>query len=517
MTPSSSEAETIRSSASTVLVRADAETFAALESILYARYPNEESGAIVRFGWRETPGGLVLTLAEVFSPLPGEMDDSVPNVRFLERYLLRAAVSADDHPLGIGVVHSHPEGANTSPSWIDDQMDGYLSRYFAGFAPGRPYASLIFARSEVSAAGSECRTSGTGRVHYAGSWHEVERFCVEGRRVSIGRYVFPTYLDPSARRQVARLSSAFGIEAAERLHGATIGIVGSGGTGSPAIEVLARAGVGRLIVVDPDAFEDSNLERVHGSREGDLLHPGPKAAIALRHISEIRPDCEVIAIQGSLPQREVIDALVRADAVIGCVDAHAGRLALSDLAFRYLVPVMDCSVALEGANGGVTGQVSRFVRFRPTDPCALCQRLIDPQRVAQELMSPSEQVRRREIAAAAASRGADGRAYWTEVPQLNTVGYLTAATGAMAAGYVIGAITQRFQAPFRRLEMNWVAELLQVVDATFVARPTCACRQLRGWADQGASQSLVGAPDWWSPPVRLNMEGAAPSHRAGAV
>jgi len=485
------------------LIRVDQETFRLLESILRERYPRDEGGAIVHFGWRDTPDALVLSLAEVIVPGEDDVDRDVPNIRFREPYLLRCALRADSHPLALGVVHSHPEGSGTGPSWIDDDMDGYVSRYFSSFAPDRPYPSLVFAFDEQTTDAEPQRISATGRVWYRDEWHPVDRFAIEGRDVTIDGYSTPSVLTETSQRCVSRLSSAFGVEAAERLANATVAVVGAGGTGSPALEVLARAGVGNLISVDPDIFEDSNLERIHGSDQRDVSDPGPKVAIALRHIRSIRPDCKVTAIQGSLPQREVVDALVHADVVLGCSDGHVARLALSDLAFRYSVPSLDCSVALEGARGVVTGQVSRFVRFNPTDPCALCQRLTDPQRVAQELMHHAERKRRRAAAMEATAVGGNPSAYWREIPQINTVGYLTAATGAMAAGYVIGWLTRRFQPPFVRLEMNWVAPGLQPVDATFGASDTCVCRQVRAWADCALDRALVGAPDWWAAPRRI--------------
>jgi len=111
-------------------------------------------------------------------------------------------------------------------------MDDYYSDYFKGFAPGRPYVSLIAA--EV---GGELAVS--GRVFWMGSWLQVTRIAVErtplvgvGRRSSAG--------GPKAgRERVARLASAFGDQAEARLRRAGVAVIGAGGTGSTAIELLA--------------------------------------------------------------------------------------------------------------------------------------------------------------------------------------------------------------------------------------------------------------------------------------
>ena len=49
-------------------------------------------------------------------------------------------------PSAVGVIHSHPEDCVPKPSTVDDDMDGYYSKYYADFAPDRPYVSLILSR-----------------------------------------------------------------------------------------------------------------------------------------------------------------------------------------------------------------------------------------------------------------------------------------------------------------------------------------------------------------------------------
>ena len=156
---------------------------------------------------------------------------------------------------------------------------------------------------------------------------------------------------------------------------------------------------------------------------------------------------------------------------------------------------------LEGSAGKVTGQIAQFVRFLAADPCALCRGMIVPERLTQELMSESEREQRRAAAAAADLRGDDARGYWFEGPQLNTVGYLTTATGALAAGYAIGWLTGRFEPPFSRLQLNLVAPYLDVTDSDQAARSDCACRRIRGWGDQADADALITAPRHW-PPVQ---------------
>ena len=461
--------------------------------LVLSRYPKREWATFVNFGWRDTGDTLHLTLAGIQAPMPGELDDGVDHVAILEPYTLRTALHAEAHPLAVGVVHSHPEGCPPIPSLIDDDMDAYFADYLSGFAPGRPYVSLIVSRIDDQIVFG-------GRVFHGGHWYPIARFQSDCEPVHVDR---EHRFDAGDLETVARLAAAFGDDAARRLREATVGVVGAGGTGSAAIEVLARAGVGRLIIVDPDNLEPSNLERVHGSCARDVEARVSKSEIARRHASAINKRCEVVAVRGALPQELAVDKLVEADVILGCTDQQHSRLALSDLVVRYLVPAIDCGVALEGSEGVVRGQIIQLLRWLPADPCAVCRRLVNPRRVSQELMSKQERESRRLAAQAANPGGKPDSAYWEEIPQLNTVGYLTTAAGALAAGYAVGWITGRFEPPFERLQMNLSAHEFEVIAWGEKACDECACRRVRGWGDQGYAEAWVSAPEHWPPAVVL--------------
>ena len=369
------------------LLRVSQPEIAELHRLVFRRYPHSEWGTFARFGWRDTGDSIIVTLADLDAPGKGDLDETVPNVAFNEPYILRIALTAEQHALAIGVIHSHPEDAPPLPSSIDDDMDGYFSRYFNDFAPNRPYVSLIL--SEVS---SQLVIS--GRIFWRGEWLMLERAFANRNYVRTWPIENST-LPHAALRRAERFTSAFGEEAYRSLRGATAGVIGAGGTGSAAIETLARAGVGRIVIVDPDTVESSNLERIRGSSPAHVRAKTPKVIVARDLIHQVDRSIQVVALQARLPQDDVIDALLSADVVLGCTDQQHSRLALSDLAFRYLVPVIDCGVLLEGDGGHVTGQIAQFVRFLPADPCVLCREMIDPRRVAQELMSPEERTHRR--------------------------------------------------------------------------------------------------------------------------
>lgn len=484
------QTELIRLAQNDAVVRFSKGDFQALAALLFRRYPEYEWATFARFGWRDTGRGLVFSLASVDPPGSGDMNESVGHVQIRESYSLRTALSAEKHPFAVGVIHSHPEDCLPAPSSIDNDMDGYYATYFSDFAPGRPYVSLILSRVEGTLTLS-------GRVYWRGGWHGVEKFAVETLPVTTWQARERNFRRGEARERTARLNSAFGSEAALRLRQCAVAVIGAGGTGSAAVEILARAGVGKLILVDPDRMEEANLERVHGSQPTHARQAISKVEVAREHVLAIDPTCQVEAIIGRLPQKEVVDAVIRADLAVGCTDQQHSRLALSDIAVRYLVPVIDCGVALEGANGAVTAQVIQIVRFLAADPCALCRGMILPATISQELMSEEERGLRRAQAEDARTRGENPNQYWRREAQLNTVGFLTTTAGSMAAGYAMGWLTGRFDPPFSRLQMNLLGRDLDVTDSAEIPRAECACRRIRGWADQANADAFLNAPAHW--------------------
>ena len=184
------------------------------------------------------------------------------------------ALAAEKHVLAVGVIHSHPENCLPRPSVVDDDMDGYYSQYFSDFAPNRPYVSLILSVIEK-------RLVISGRVFWGGEWLTLEHTTAEHKFCGKAGLKERICDLPSHKvDRVARFVSAFGEQAFSRLQNSCVAIIGAGGTGSTAIEILARAGIGRLVIVDPDVVERSNLERIHGSVPKHAEKKTPKVVVA---------------------------------------------------------------------------------------------------------------------------------------------------------------------------------------------------------------------------------------------
>src|SRR5919206_4257235 len=90
------------------------------------------------------------------------------------------------------------------------------------------------------------------------------------------------------------LFEGIGEEGQRRLRAARVLVVGCGALGSAQAEMLARAGVGSLRIVDRDFVEESNLQRQTMFTERDARERVPKSVAAGRRVGEINSDvlCE---------------------------------------------------------------------------------------------------------------------------------------------------------------------------------------------------------------------------------
>jgi tRNA A37 threonylcarbamoyladenosine dehydratase len=489
------------------IARVRAADRALLEKHVFQRYPHREWGTFFRFGWTRTPWGVAVNYVGPLLPEAGDLDRQTDLTTFREQYSHRAFhAAAGPDRLGVGVVHSHPAGYATSPSPLDDDMDEYFAREFAAYSGGAPYCTLILERNDSSG------LSFSGRVYDRGEWLPVAELLTVGPRLErqssallVGR--------PDATAGCAgtteRLQSLMGAASARRLRGATVGVVGCSGTGSPAVHVLARAGVGGFVLVDPERLSASNLERVHGSYQRHLTTGGElpfKVDLMREMIAEVNPAARVTSFIGNVLHENVVHELLRCDLVLGCVDTYHGRVALGDLASHHLLPSIDVGIAMNGKDGRVTEQVIDVTRFGPDLPCAFCRDRVDPAELAQELMSDEEREHRQRAAAEAAERGGDPDQYWRNRPrQLHTVGYLTTVAGAAAAGYAEGWLTGAFEPPHDSFQFDIGCEKLGCVTPPQVRKPGCRCGLLLGWGDAARTYRNVTLPRHWTPRAVLRF------------
>ena len=121
-------------------------------------------------------------------------------------------------------------------------------------------------------------------------------------------------------------------------------VVGLGNIGSHAARFVARLpDVGRVILVDPDVVEESNMTS-QSVRHSDVGRP--KAVVTGRRLRATRPDLEV-AVHACRLEDVPLGAL-RADVILGCLDSRASRMALNERSIALGSLLVDAGVAASG-------------------------------------------------------------------------------------------------------------------------------------------------------------------------
>ena len=145
----------------------------------------------------------------------------------------------------------------------------------------------------------------------------------------------PDYSRQMALREVGAAGQA-------RLRAATVAVIGAGGLGVPVLQYLAGAGVGRLVIIDGDRLEPSNLHRQTLYALADCGQP--KATLAAARVRALNPAVEAIAHAQRLDAANGRALLEGASLVIDCTDNFSTKFLLNDLAQQLRVPAVLASV-----------------------------------------------------------------------------------------------------------------------------------------------------------------------------
>ncbi|WP_211251805.1 HesA/MoeB/ThiF family protein [Andreprevotia chitinilytica] len=160
------------------------------------------------------------------------------------------------------------------------------------------------------------------------------------------------------------LLDEIGIEGQQKLAASTALIIGAGGLGAPATLYLAAAGVGRLVIVDHDTVELSNLQRqiVHDASRLGV----PKAESARDTLAAINPLIEVIPVVARADDALLAQWVPQADVVLDCSDNFPTRHAVNRACVTARAPLVS------GAAVRFDGQLTTFDSRDNATPCYHC-------------------------------------------------------------------------------------------------------------------------------------------------
>jgi len=153
----------------------------------------------------------------------------------------------------------------------------------------------------------------------------------------------------------------WGSEGQRRLRTATVLLAGAGAIGNEAAKNLAMLGVGRMMIVDLDHVEMSNVSRMIFFHRKDLGKN--KAEVLAENIHAKYPYVETSAYRGELermPLKHYLDSQV----VVCGLDNVVSRIFLTQTCRKYRIPLVDAGII------GLTGRVQSYIP--PDDTCPIC-------------------------------------------------------------------------------------------------------------------------------------------------
>lgn len=323
-----------------------------------------EAVAVALCGRRRSLAHHCLTVQSIV-PIPyAECKERTPDrVTWSTQRLIPLLEEASKRDLAILKIHSHPGGYDQFSS-LDDESDKDLFASVFGWTDSAfPHASAIMLPSGQM----------IGRAILPdGTFQSLDSIMVPGDNLWFWTPAETGRLPAFAQRH----EQLFGSATTRRLRDMAVAVVGCSGTGSPVIEQLARLGVGRLVLVDPDRVEEKNLNRILNATREDAYLKRHKVEVMARSIAGMGVGTELEIIPENLATPRAVRAVAECDAVFGCMDGVEGRHLLNRLASYYLLPYFDVGIKLQADGAGGIDEACGAVHYLRPDGSTLQDRRV---------------------------------------------------------------------------------------------------------------------------------------------
>ncbi|WFO76077.1 HesA/MoeB/ThiF family protein [Desulfurococcaceae archaeon MEX13E-LK6-19] len=182
-------------------------------------------------------------------------------------------------------------------------------------------------------------------------------------------------LNPEEIERYDRQIRVFGINGQKKLKNSSVLVVGAGGLGSAVLYYLAAAGVGKIIVVDPENVELSNLNRqiIHFTHDIGK----EKVVSAKEKLKALNPHVEVIGIKKYFDEKLGDEVVPQVDVVVDALDNWDTRIVLNKICVKYRKPLV---------HAGVREAYGQLLVIMPgKGPCLQC---VFPSKIKEERPFP---------------------------------------------------------------------------------------------------------------------------------
>lgn len=171
-------------------------------------------------------------------------------------------------------------------------------------------------------------------------------------------------LSPSELERYNRqiMISGWGLEGQKKLKASKVVVAGLGGLGCPSSLYLAAAGIGRIILVDKDRYQLSDLNRQVLCWQRDIGRP--KAEVAKEKLVALNPEIKVEAAVAEITRDSVFELVGDADIVVDGMDNWRTRLIINDYCVTQKTPFIHAGVS------SLHGQIITVIPGK--GPCLRC-------------------------------------------------------------------------------------------------------------------------------------------------
>ncbi len=310
---------------------------------------------------------IIIVPSEFYSVRTNTLSEIKPD------FLIAIVKRARESKQAVIFCHTHPfESKKPTFSRIDDQGEKKLATFMHERVPEIDHVALVIGKNY-------CRA----RILGTQSEIEVIEAGVFRRKLSSNTSPIES-LNESHDRQIR----AFGKEGQSAIASLKIGIVGLGGTGSFVSTELAYLGANDFLLIDPDAVEATNLNRLVGCTAKDLGQP--KVNVARKNLISINQEANVEIINSDVTYKNVAAKLTECDFIFCCTDSHASRAVINQIAYQYFIPCIDMGVSITTKDGIVSYITGRVQMLSPGLGCLICGNVLDGNTIRREMMNEAQ-------------------------------------------------------------------------------------------------------------------------------